>query len=153
MTDDDDALLRVYNQQLIALSEQASAPKHLPKPDSSAKAISPICGSEVTVELVVQGDKVADFGYEVEACALTKSVVAVMSKVISGKRRAEIAKAGAALQAMLEGGSPPAGDWAELKILEPVRDYKSRHNAIMLPFEAVEKAFEKINKPKIPAAR
>ena len=40
----------------------------------------------------------------------------------------------------------PAGDWAALRILEPVKDYKARHNSILLPFEAVEKAFK--NKQK-----
>jgi NifU-like protein involved in Fe-S cluster formation len=37
---------------------------------------------------------------------------------------------------------PPSGDWVELKILTPVIAYKARHETIMLPFEAVEKAFE-----------
>lgn len=142
---DDDALMRVYNQELIALSEQAATPKHLPKPDTTAKAVSPICGSEVTVELALQGDKVAAFGYEVEACALTKSVVAVMSRAILGKTRPEIAHAGAELREMLAGGTPPTGDWTDLKILAPVTEYKARHNAILLPFEAAEKAFSKIN--------
>jgi NifU-like protein involved in Fe-S cluster formation len=143
-TADDDALLRVYNQELIALSAQADKPRRLVKPDASAKAISPICGSEVTIELTVQNDKVTGFGYEVEACALTKSAVAVMAKAIVGKTRPEIAQAGLELQSMLSGGAAPRGDWAGLKILEPVVDYKARHNAIMLPFEAVDAALAKI---------
>lgn len=142
---DYDALLRVYNQELIALSGQAATPKHLPKPDATAKAVSPICGSEVTVELALKGGKVAAFGYEVEACALTKSVVAVMSRAIVGKTRQEIAHAGTEMKAMLAGGAAPTGDWADLKILAPVTEYKARHNAIMLPFEATEKAFSKIS--------
>ncbi len=143
---DDEALLRVYNQELVALAEQAAAPRHLAKPDTTAKAVSPICGSEVTVELSLRGGKVAAFGYETEACALTKAVVAIMARVIAGKTRQEIARAGAALREMLDGsGLPPTGDWADLKILLPVMEYKARHNAILLPFEAVEKAFEKVD--------
>jgi NifU-like protein involved in Fe-S cluster formation len=143
---DDDALLRVYNRDLMALSAQAETPKHLSKPDATAKAVSPICGSEVTIELTVNNGKVTGFGYEIEACALTKSVVAVMARAITGKTRKEIAEAGTALRAMLENNAPPpSGDWADLKILQPVIEYKARHNAMQLPFEAVEKAFKNIN--------
>ncbi|MBU6475772.1 MAG: iron-sulfur cluster assembly scaffold protein, partial [Alphaproteobacteria bacterium] len=58
------------------------------------------------------------------------------------KSRADIARAAADLRAMMEAGAPaPAGDWAGLKILEPVIGYKSRHDTVLLPFAAVEMAF------------
>lgn len=138
---DDDALIRIYNQELIALSSQAGDARRLKDPHLSAKTVSPICGSEVTVEMNLRDGRVTDFGYEVEACALAKSVVAVMKTAILGKTRAEIARAGEELRLMLEGGAAPSGDWAALKILQPVVEYKSRHNSILLPFEAAEKAF------------
>lgn len=139
---DDDSLLRLYNQELIALSGQTLPPHHLENPDATARAVSPICGSEVTVEIKIQNGKVVDFGYAVDACALTRAVVAVMKKAIIGKGKDDIAAAGQSLRKMLAGEGPaPAGDWEDLKILTPVIDYKARHNAIMLPFEAVNKAF------------
>jgi len=139
---DDDRLIAFYNAELIALSAEAMMPKNLASPELTAKAVSPICGSEVTVELTADGEIVTAFGYKVEACALTRSVVAVMHKAIIGKSRTEVAAAGAVLEEMLAGKPVlPTGDWARLKILEPVKDYKARHNSILLPFEAVEKAF------------
>ena len=52
------------------------------------------------------------------------------------------AMAGEDLEEMLDGKAViPTGDWEKLIILAPVKDYKARHNAILLPFEAVEKAF------------
>lgn len=139
---DDDGVLSIYNAQLIALSGQAALPHVLDEFDIAARAVSPICGSEVYVQLKLDGDRVKDFGFEVEACALTKTVVAVMRNAIIGKTRDEVAKAGTEMEAMLNGDLvTPSGDWAKLQILEPVRDFKARHNAILLPFEAVEKAF------------
>ena len=35
-----------------------------------------------------------------------------------------------------ENGAPPDGRWAEVAVLEPVRDYKARHASTMLTFEA-----------------
>jgi len=114
----------------------------LPGHTLKARAVSPICGSEVEIFLTVQGETVTGFGFEVEACALTKAVVAVMAKAIIGKTRTDVVKAGKAMEGMLAGGPLPPGDWALLRILEPVKDYKARHNSILLPFEAVEKAFK-----------
>lgn len=139
----DDSLVAVYNEELIRLSGEAAVPRHLENPDMTAKAVSPICGSEITVELKTEGERVTDFGFEVEACALTKSVVAVMRKAILGQTRADVARAGRELEAMLNGETVfPSGPWAQLAILAPVKDYKARHDSILLPFEAIEKAFK-----------
>jgi NifU-like protein involved in Fe-S cluster formation len=140
---DDDGLIAVYNQKLIALAGQVMLPVELAEADIRARAVSPVCGSEVEVALKLSpAGTIEAFGYEVEACALTKACVAVMKKAIIGKTRADVARAGAELAAMLAGKPvAPSGDWVELAVLEPVKDYKARHNSILLPFEAVEKAF------------
>lgn len=147
MTGDDDRLFSFYNDALIALSSRTAEPRRLSAPDVSAHAVSPICGSEIDVDLALEDGRVRAFGFAVEACALTRAVVAVMQDAIIGKTRDEIAAAGRELSAMLEGlPAEPSGDWQRLGILAPVRDYKARHNAILLPFEAVEKAFKNSGK-------
>lgn len=141
----DDALAAIYNRRLLDLAAGAETPLRLENADASARVVSPICGSDVTVDLMLDADgRVTDFGFAVKACALTKSVVSVMRGAIIGKTRADIAAAGQALENMLEGKAGadalPA-DWAALDLLAPVRDYPARHNAVLLPFEAAEKAF------------
>jgi NifU-like protein involved in Fe-S cluster formation len=37
-------------------------------------------------------------------------------------------------------GPPPGGRWADLAVLQPVKDYKARHASTLLVFDAVEKA-------------
>lgn len=140
---EDDALAMVYNRRLLDLAAIADTPQRLDAPQLSARAISPICGSDITVDLNLDAaGRVTAFGFDVKACALTKSVISVMSSAIIGKTRAEIAAAGTDLEEMLDGKPAcPQGDWAALDILSPVRDYPARHNSILLPFEAVEKAF------------
>jgi NifU-like protein involved in Fe-S cluster formation len=138
----DDSIIQIYTEELIALSQEAARIPRVENPDISAKAVSPICGSEVFVEMALSGDKIKTFGFTVEACALTKAVLATLAKAAPGKTRAEVAQAGRAMKAMLEGGEAvPSGDWKALSLLEKARDYPARHNAILLPFEAVERAF------------
>lgn len=138
----DDAEFSVYNGKLIALSGRAAVDAPLENAAYGAKAVSPICGSEVSVQFNVKDNKITAFGFNVEACALTRSVVGVMREAIIGKTRADVARAGGELEDLLEGRAVvPSGDWADLLVLAPLKDYTARHNAMLLPFEAVEKAF------------
>jgi NifU-like protein involved in Fe-S cluster formation len=43
-----------------------------------------------------------------------------------------------------ENGPPPAGKWADVAVLEPVRDYKARHASTLLTFDAVTDAIAQI---------
>ena len=44
-----------------------------------------------------------------------------------------------------EGGPPPEGRWADLAVLEPVRNYKARQTSTLLVFDAVERALDDIS--------
>ncbi len=70
MTDtDDDALFQLYNRELMALSAQVAAPKTLARPDAKATVVSIVCGSEVTVELSLQGRQ----GWRISATQLKRA--------------------------------------------------------------------------------
>jgi NifU-like protein involved in Fe-S cluster formation len=51
-----------------------------------------------------------------------------------------------------ENGAPPQGKWADIAVLEPVRDYKARHASTMLTFEAVVDAIGQIESKSGPEA-
>jgi NifU-like protein involved in Fe-S cluster formation len=52
-----------------------------------------------------------------------------------------------------DNGSPPQGKWADIALLEPVREYKARHASTMLTFDAVVDAIGQIEaKARQPAA-
>jgi NifU-like protein involved in Fe-S cluster formation len=42
-----------------------------------------------------------------------------------------------------ENGPAPEGKWADLAVLEPVRDFKARHASTLLTFDAVVEAIAK----------
>ena len=66
-----------------------------------------------------------------------------MAREIVGSTPEELRLVGKTMRAMLkEGGSPPTGRWADLAILEPVRNYTARHASTLLVFDAVEKALD-----------
>ena len=138
-------LNEVYNRRILELAADIPRLGRLASPDASATAHSKLCGSTVTIDLVLRDGVVADFAHEVRACALGQASSSVMGSLVVGSTAQELREVREAMRRMLkEDGPPPAGRWAELAVLEPVRDYKARHASTLLTFDAVVDAVDQI---------
>ncbi len=137
MTELDD----IYNLDILERAAGISRTERLPAPDAVAVAHSKLCGSTVTVDIVMNGDRVADFGQKVEACLLGQAAAGIVAENIVGKTADDLKQVAIEMRAMLkEGGPPPTGNWAALSVLQPVRDYPGRHASTLLVFDAVNDA-------------
>jgi NifU-like protein involved in Fe-S cluster formation len=138
-------LSEIYNAKILELAASIPRAVRLDTPDATATAHSKLCGSTVTVDLNMQDGRVVEFGQNVKACLLGQSAASVMGREIVGSTTAELREIGAVMRRMLkENGPPPTGRWADLAVLEPVRDYKARHASTLLVFDAVERALDEI---------
>jgi NifU-like protein involved in Fe-S cluster formation len=135
----------VYNKRIIELAGTIPRLGRLEAPDASATAHSKLCGSTVTVDLKMNGPVVTDFAHDVKACALGQASSSIMARNVVGSSAAELRELRETVRKMLkENGAPPQGKWADIAVLEPVRDYKARHASTLLTFDAVVDAIGKI---------
>ena len=135
----------VYNKRIIELAGNIPRLGRLPDAQASATAHSKLCGSTVTVDLKMEGDAVTDFAHEVKACALGQASSSIMARHVIGAKADELRNLRETMRKMLkENGTPPEGKWADIAVLEPVRDYKARHASTMLTFDAVVDAVNQI---------
>jgi NifU-like protein involved in Fe-S cluster formation len=135
----------IYNRQILEFAGNISRIGRLSDPDATATAHSRLCGSTVTVDLRMDGDVVSDFAHEVSACALGQASSAIMARHVVGATAGELRAVREAMRRMLkENGPPLEGRFAELAVLEPVRDYKARHASTLLTFDAVVDAIDQI---------
>jgi NifU-like protein involved in Fe-S cluster formation len=139
----------IYNRRILELAADIPRLGRLAEPQASATAHSKLCGSTVTVDIVMDHDTVTDFAHDVKACALGQASSSIMARHVIGATAAELRQVREDMQRMLkENGPPPDGRWADLAALEPVRDYKARHASTMLTFDAVIDAIDKIEAAK-----
>ena len=135
----------VYNAKILDLAANILRLGRLAAPDASATAHSKLCGSTVTVDLKMDGPLVSDFAHEVKACALGQASSSIMARHVIGAKAAELRELRETVRKMLkENGPAPTGKWADIAMLEPVRDYKARHASTMLTFDAVVSALDQI---------
>jgi len=143
----------VYNAKILELAGNIPRLGRLKDPDASATAHSKLCGSTVTVDLKVDNGAVSDFAHDVKACALGQASSSIMARHVIGAKPGELRDLRETVRKMLkENGAPPSGKWADIAVLEPVRDYKARHASTLLTFDAVVAALDKIEAQKKQAA-
>ncbi len=135
----------IYNTKIIELAGNIPRLGRLPDPDATATAHSKLCGSTVKVDLKMDHGVVSDFAHDVKACALGQASSAIMARHVIGASATELRDLRETVRKMLkENGAPPQGKWADIALLEPVRDYKARHASTMLTFDAVVDAIGQI---------
>lgn len=140
-------MMKLYSQRILALAAGIPHVGRLDAPAGSAMKRSPLCGSTVTVDVMLDGDRIAGFAQDVKACALGQASAAVLGSEVVGRSRDEIAAARGQLEAMLKTDGPaPGAPFGELEVLQPARDYKNRHASILLAWDATLAAIDDARK-------
>jgi NifU-like protein involved in Fe-S cluster formation len=139
-------LNEMYNTRIFELAAEIPRQERLADADASATAHSKLCGSTVSIDLKLDdAGRVSGFGQSVKACLLGQAAASVVGREIVGSSAAELRDVGRTMRRMLkEDGPPPTGRWADLGVLQPVKDYKARHASTLLVFDAVERALAEV---------
>ena len=136
-------MIKLYSGRILALAADMPRTERIETPDGTAKKRSPLCGSTVTVDIVMTDGVVSDYGQDVKACALGQAAASVIGSAIVGLTPDQIQKGRDDLYAMLKSDGPiPAAPFDGLDVLEPAKDYKNRHASILLAFDATLDAID-----------
>ncbi|MEG9883399.1 MAG: iron-sulfur cluster assembly scaffold protein [Hyphomicrobiales bacterium] len=135
----------IYNRRILELAANPAPSNRLDAPDANATAYSKLCGSRISVDIKMDGQRVTAFGQDVKACALGQAAAAIVARHVLGATADELYRLRETMHAMLKhNGPPPSGKWSDLAILEPVRAFRARHASVLLVFDAVCKAMDMI---------
>jgi NifU-like protein involved in Fe-S cluster formation len=131
----------LYSARILRLAANMPRAGRLATPQASSEKVSRLCGSKVVVDVVVEDGRIVGFAQDVRACALGQAAAAILGEHVQGAPVEEVEAARDALRAMLkEGAAPPGGRFADLAVLEQVRDFPARHASTLLAFEAAAEA-------------
>ena len=142
----------------MAAARRASGQGRLEAPDATAIVDNPLCGDRVTVDVRRAGRaagaagteaaeaataEIAEIGQVVRGCVLCEAAAAVIVEAGTGADEAELRAASEQVRRMIEdGGSPPEGGWKKAEMFLPVRAHPSRHDCVLLPFQALLRALD-----------
>lgn len=137
----------LYSEKILEIAGNQPIPGRLADADASARKVSRVCGSTIEVDIKVRDGTIVGYGHEIQACALGQTSAAVVAANVVGASTSEFRRVRDEMTAMLKAeGPPPGGErWADLRYLEPVREYRPRHTSTLLVFEAVCAALDQID--------
>lgn len=131
----------LYQQAITALAKAATGAGELEPRDARETVDNPLCGDRVTMDVRLRDGRIAQLAHEVRGCLLCRAAASAVGTRAPGRSAHEIAQARARLQAMLKSGaSGPIEEWPELSAFQPVARHKSRHDCVLLPFDALIRA-------------
>jgi nitrogen fixation NifU-like protein len=109
--------------------------------DLEEHLLNPLCGDEVTVYAVFDGDRVADVKFDGKGCSISLASASMMTERLMGKSREEAEKEIQGFKAMMVGEQefPEMDDLAALK---GVIQYPSRIKCATLAWTAFRQGLE-----------
>jgi len=130
--------LDLYHEALMALARDQSHAGRLEPCDGTARVDNPLCGDRVTLGLNVATGVVTDVAQKTRGCILTQAAAAMIARHAIGLAVGDTARQTDTARRFLAGEAVEA--WPELAYFAPVRDVKSRHDCVLIAFEALEAA-------------
>lgn len=132
----------LYHQAILEHAKAAIGAGRLEGATVEATVDNPLCGDRVSVALSLDSDTITAIGHEVRGCVLCQASASLLAQHGVGLTSDAIRQAAGAFETMIREGGPVPEDWPELATFEPVRAARSRHECVLLPFEAAARALD-----------
>ncbi|MCJ8322344.1 MAG: iron-sulfur cluster assembly scaffold protein [Rhizobiales bacterium] len=136
---------KIYSDKIVKYAANIPFQTPLDAPDAFASRRSNFCGSHIKIFVNFSQGKVVKFGQTIDACALGSAASAIVCEYIIGATIDEIIQTQIETKNMLAfAAEPPSGRFAELGILNSVKDMPNRHASTMLILDALVDAIKQM---------
>lgn len=115
---------------------------HLEHPDSKSEGSNPLCGDEIAMELVFDGDAVKDIRFIGNGCSISQSAASLMTEAVKGKTIESVRKIMDEYKKMLAGASYDAELLGDLEALSDVKKYPARVKCASLSVAVLDQALQ-----------
>jgi nitrogen fixation NifU-like protein len=128
----------LYQARIVALAKSKTGAGKLASPTRSARRDNPLCGDRVTIDVKVDNGKIAAIAHQVRGCLLCQASAAALASTAVGRDVAGVAELRHDAERAIGREAGKAHD--PFDAFEPVANHKSRHECVLLPFEALKDA-------------
>ncbi len=136
-----DDLNDLYQQVILDHCRQPRNFHELPHATCSAQGHNPLCGDQLKLFLLLDGEVVKDIGFVGSGCCISKASASILTTVVKGKSKAEIKTLFDKVHGLVTTGNVN-GDVGKLAVFAGVHKFPSRIKCAILPWHAVMAAVE-----------
>lgn len=114
----------------------------LPEPTHRLEGVNPVCGDEIQLDLLIEGDHIADIAFTGSGCSISQCSASMLTDRLKGKSVEEAADVLMGVRAMLIEGVPPAPHLGDLESLEGVAKLPVRVKCALLCWNVLQEGLE-----------
>jgi len=123
-------------------------PRHrgsLNAPSASHEGLNPLCGDEVTIEVLVKDGQIDDIAYNGSGCSISQSSASMLTEAVLAKPVREARELSDSFTAMMRGESDvDAEALGDLEALSGVRKFPVRVKCATLAWHTLNEALEQL---------
>ncbi len=125
----------LYREVILDHHRHPRGRKPLDHPDVEAAGVNPSCGDEVTLQLELDGDRIADVAVLGRGCAVSTASGSMLAELIRGRTVEEARRIAERFREVMHGeAAPEAVDLGDLEALTGVRKFPVRIKCALLPW-------------------
>jgi nitrogen fixation protein NifU and related proteins len=112
----------------------------------SAQGHNPICGDQLKLFLMLDGDKISDISFVGAGCCISKAAASLLTEFAKGKNKSDVETMFGRFREMVTTGKV-LGDVGKLAVFAGVHKYPARVKCAILSWHAVMSALKGDDKP------
>ncbi len=136
----------LYQQVILDHCRKPRNFHEMAQPSSFAQGRNPLCGDQLKLFLMLDGDKISDISFVGSGCCISKASASLLTEFAKGKTKSDVEDMFGRVREMVTTGNV-AGDVGKLAVFAGVHKYPARVKCAILPWHAVVAALKGENKP------
>lgn len=137
-------LSSLYQQVILEHYRNPRNKGSLENPTAEVHMLNPSCGDEVRLQLVLEGDRVADVAFTGQGCSISQASISMMTQRLKGSTVDEAVALARRFTQVMHGDPEAAADRSlgDLRALEGVHKFPVRVKCALLGFDALQEALK-----------
>ena len=129
--------------KILEIASDTENNKNIKNYTHAAKSKNPLCGDEIQIKLVIEDEKLVDFGYQGKSCVYCQATASLLSKKLINSKKNKINElCDYAKSFFSKKQESIEKKWSFLGKLFDKKNI-SRKECILLPFNALKKSITK----------
>ncbi|MEP6872649.1 MAG: Fe-S cluster assembly sulfur transfer protein SufU [Anaerolineaceae bacterium] len=108
----------------------------------TAEGVNPVCGDEITLELLINDHMIEGVAFSGQGCAISLASASMLTERIKGNSTVEAIRVLGEVRAMLVNGEAPSSDLGDLEALEGVARLPVRVKCALLCWNVLQQGLD-----------
>ena len=126
----------LYQEVILDHSKNPRNKTELENFTHEAKGHNPLCGDQISIQIIMEGEKISDVKFTGAGCAISTASASILTESIKGKSMNEIERIFENFHDLVTGNEPEE-DLGKLTIFEGVQKYPVRIKCATLSWHAL----------------